>query len=146
MDLLWFGNLLLMRRWVWNAYIVLLWYRTKAYWRALLHSGGPMSCKFWQLNTPLTPTMLCTVSESECTGGRVHTQCNMCHKTCANPDRKCPDPSAQCEPGCECPYETQYWDETQQRCTTLDACQLTQGVSRTVASAACLLTICLALL
>ena len=41
MDSLWFGNLLLMRRWVWNAYLVLLLNRAYAYPRALLHSGGP---------------------------------------------------------------------------------------------------------
>ena len=52
-DLLWFGNLLLMRLWVWNAYLVLLWNRAWAYPRALLHSGGPLSCEFWQLTIPL---------------------------------------------------------------------------------------------
>ena len=47
MNLLWFENLLLMRLWVWNAYLVLLWNR------ALLPSGGPLSRKFWQLTTLL---------------------------------------------------------------------------------------------
>ena len=53
MNLLWFENLLLMRLWVWNTYLVLLWNRALAYPRALLHSGGPLSCKFWQLTIPL---------------------------------------------------------------------------------------------
>ena len=35
--------MLLMRLWVWNAYIVLLWNRALAYPRALLQSGGPLS-------------------------------------------------------------------------------------------------------
>ena len=54
MNLLWFENLLLMRLWVWNAYLVLLWNRALAYPRALLPSGGPLSREFWQLTTPLT--------------------------------------------------------------------------------------------
>ena len=54
MNLLWFENLLLMRLWVWNAYLVLLWNKALAYPRALLPSGGPLSCEFWQLTTPLT--------------------------------------------------------------------------------------------
>ena len=53
MNLLWFENLLLMRLWVWNAYLVLLWNRALAYPRALLPSGGPLSREFWQLTTPL---------------------------------------------------------------------------------------------
>ena len=53
MNLLWFENLLLMRLWVWNAYLVLLWKRDLAYPRALLPSGGPLSREFWQLTTPL---------------------------------------------------------------------------------------------
>ena len=53
MNLLWFENLLLMRLWVWNAYLVLLWNRALAYPRALLHSGGPLSREFWQLTLPL---------------------------------------------------------------------------------------------
>ena len=53
MNLLWFENLLLMRLWVWNAYLVLLWNRALAYPRALLPSGGPLSHEFWQLTTPL---------------------------------------------------------------------------------------------
>ena len=55
MNLLWFENLLLMRLWVWNAYLVLLWNRALAYPRALLPSGGPLSREFWQLTTPLKP-------------------------------------------------------------------------------------------
>ena len=54
MNLLWFENLLLMRLWVWNAYLVLLWNRALAYPRALLPSGGPLSREFWQLTTPLS--------------------------------------------------------------------------------------------
>ena len=54
MNLLWFENLLLMRLWVWNAYLVLLWNRALAYPRALLPSGGPLSREFCQLTTPLT--------------------------------------------------------------------------------------------
>ena len=54
MNLLWFENLLLMRLWVWNAYLVLLWNRALDYPRALLPSGGPLSCEFWQLTTPLS--------------------------------------------------------------------------------------------
>ena len=53
MNLLWFENLLLMRLWVWNAYLVLLWNRALAYPRALLHYGGPLSREFWQLTIPL---------------------------------------------------------------------------------------------
>ena len=53
MNLLWFENLLLMRLWVWNTYLVLLWNRALAYPRALLPSGGPLSREFWQLTTPL---------------------------------------------------------------------------------------------
>ena len=53
MKLLWFENLLLMRLWVWNAYLVLLWNRALAYPGALLLSGGPLSREFWQLTTPL---------------------------------------------------------------------------------------------
>ena len=53
MNLLWFENLLLMRLWVWNAYLVLLWNRALAYPQAPLSSGGPLSHKFWQLTTPL---------------------------------------------------------------------------------------------
>ena len=53
MNLLWFENLFLMRLWVWNAYLVLLWNRALAYPRALLPSGGPLSREFWQLTTPL---------------------------------------------------------------------------------------------
>ena len=52
-----FENLLLMRLWVWNTYLVLLWNRANAYPRALLHSGGPMSCEFWQLTKPLISAM-----------------------------------------------------------------------------------------
>ena len=58
MILLWFENLLLMRLWVWNAYLVLLWNRALAYPRALLPSGGPLSREFWQLTTPL----ICQIS------------------------------------------------------------------------------------
>ena len=54
MNLLWFGNLLFMRLWVWNAYSILLWNRALAYPRALLHSGGPMSCEFWHSTKPLS--------------------------------------------------------------------------------------------
>ena len=57
MNLLWFENLLLMRLWVWNAYLVLLWNRALAYPRALLPSGGPLSREFWQLTTPLSPKL-----------------------------------------------------------------------------------------
>ena len=57
MNLLWFENLLLMRPWVWNAYLVLLWNRALASPRALLPSGGPLSREFWQLTTPLTSTL-----------------------------------------------------------------------------------------
>ena len=53
MNLLWFENLLLMRLWVWNVYLVLLWNRALAYPQALLPSGGPLSREFWQLTTPL---------------------------------------------------------------------------------------------
>ena len=53
MNLLWFENLLLMRLLVWNVYLVLLWNRALAYPRPLLHSGGPLSCEFWQLTIPL---------------------------------------------------------------------------------------------
>ena len=53
MNLLWFEDLLLMRLWVWNAYLVLLWNRPLAYPRALLHFGGPLSREFWQLTIPL---------------------------------------------------------------------------------------------
>ena len=53
MNLLWFDNLILMRLWVWNAYLVLLWNRALAYPRALLPSGGHLSREFWQLTTPL---------------------------------------------------------------------------------------------
>ena len=56
MNLLWFENLLLMRLWVWNAYLVLLWNRPLAYPRALLHFGGPLSREFWQLTIPLSNT------------------------------------------------------------------------------------------
>ena len=42
MNLLWFENLLLMRLWVWNTYLVLLWNRALAYPRALLPSGDPI--------------------------------------------------------------------------------------------------------
>ena len=54
MNLLWYEKLLLMRLWVWNAYLVLLWNRALAYPRALLPSGGPLSREFWQLTIPLT--------------------------------------------------------------------------------------------
>ena len=54
MNLLWFVNLLLMRLWVWNAYLVLLWNRALAYSRTPLPSGGPLSREFWQLTTPLS--------------------------------------------------------------------------------------------
>ena len=57
MNLLWFENLLLMRLWVWNAYLVLLWNRALAYPRAKLPSGGPLSREFWQLTTPLRSAM-----------------------------------------------------------------------------------------
>ena len=53
MNLLWFENLLLMTLLVINAYLVLLWNRALAYPRALYHSGGPLSCEFWQLTIPL---------------------------------------------------------------------------------------------
>ena len=53
MNLLWFENLLLMRLWVWNAYLVLLWNGALAYPRALLYSGGPLFREFWQLTIPL---------------------------------------------------------------------------------------------
>ena len=58
MNLLWFMNLLSMRLWVWNAYLVLLWNRDLAYPWALLPSGGPLSREFWQLTTPLTQKAL----------------------------------------------------------------------------------------
>ena len=58
MNLLWFENLLLMRLWVWNTYLVLLWNRDLAYPRALLPSGGPLSREFWQLITPLMPLII----------------------------------------------------------------------------------------
>ena len=58
MNLLWFENLLLIRLWVWNTYLVLLWNRALAYPRALLHSGGPLSRKFWQLTIPLNMSKL----------------------------------------------------------------------------------------
>ena len=53
MDLLSFGNLLLMRQWVLPHILVLLWYRAQTHPQALLHSGGPVSCKFQQLTRPL---------------------------------------------------------------------------------------------
>ena len=43
----------LMRLWVWNTYLVLLWNRALAYPWAPLPSGGLLSCEFWQLTTPL---------------------------------------------------------------------------------------------
>ena len=57
MNLLWFENFLLMRLWVWNAYLVLFLNRALAHPRALLPSGGPLSREFWQLTTPLNPHM-----------------------------------------------------------------------------------------
>ena len=53
-NLLWFENLLLMRLWVWSAYLVVLWNRALAYPWALLPTGGPLSCEFWQLTIPLS--------------------------------------------------------------------------------------------
>ena len=45
--------------WVWNAFLVLLWNRALAYPRHYCLLGEPLSREFWQLTTPLMPS-ICT--------------------------------------------------------------------------------------
>ena len=54
-----------------------------------------------------------------CSGGRHHTICGTCDKTCLNQNPMC---TADCKVKCQCPSSAPFWDGPNDRCHTLAEC------------------------